>query len=263
MNIKTILPSLSMFWALALPLILGLGAAKSHANDKVLNLELATDHIDVTTGFEGAHVEIFGHRRDKYTDVAVVIRGPSKDMVIWKKKRVLGAWVNRNSKEFKNVPLFYDFAKSDGNIFENKDLMHSSGIGIASLFEKVKEEDSPEDANNELTTAVFRDALIISKKQKGLLPSEGKGVNFINDYFFRTRFFIPAEAPTGKYEIHSLLFKDGRLVERDLDVLTVQQVGMNAFVYTAANSYAVAYGVFSIVLAALCGWFAGALRVKP
>ncbi len=251
--------SLNKLQAIILILIVGVFSGQAHANDKVLNLELATEHIDVTSGFEGAQVEIFGHRRDKYTDVAVIIRGPSKDIVIWKKKKVFGAWVNRHSKEFENIPLYYNYATSEGKIFENKDLMHESGIGVSALFEK----DIDKEPYKEISPIVFKEALLENKQNKGLLPSEGKAINFINEYFFRTRFFIPAEAPTGQYEIHALLFKEGKLVERDLDILTVRQVGMNAFVYTAANSYAVAYGVFSIVLAALCGWFAGALRVKP
>ena len=68
--------------------------------------------------------------------------------------------------------------------------------------------------------------------------------------------------PTGTYKIRSFLFKEGKLMETDMDTLKVEQVGLNAFVFEAAHKHEALYGAFCVILALVSGWFVGILRVR-
>ncbi len=225
---------------------------------KVLSIELAFDHIDVTSGFSGAQIEVFGHRRDKFTDVAIVVKGPEKNIIVWKKAQILGAWINRYGIRYRRVPLYYGYAHTGGEVFENQETMGEIGLGIDGLMK------GKADLKNPATkTDAYQAALVNSMRAKKVYPEEPQQLNFINDYFFRTRFLLPASAPTGTYKIQSYLFKDGKLIESDTDTMKVEQVGLNAFVHESAQDHAVLYGIVSILLALASGWFVGILRVRP
>ena len=49
--------------------------------------QLSSDYIDVSAGFGGATIELFGDRSDADTEVAVVVEGPRREITIWKKAR--------------------------------------------------------------------------------------------------------------------------------------------------------------------------------
>lgn len=225
---------------------------------KSLSVELAADHIDITTGFSGAKVEVFGHRKDMFTEVAITIRGPEKTATIWQKAKFLGAWINRYSVSFKNVPLYYNYALDQGQLSRSASLLDKNGIGVEALFLKNLTDMSSTIANAE----IFKEALITDKKKKGLYPTKAQPIKFMNEYFFRAEFNIPPDAPTGEYKITSMLFKDGKLLETDVDLLRVEQVGLNAFVFKAAHKQGLLYGVISVLLALLSGWFVGVLRIR-
>lgn len=232
-------------------------ASAASAQNKVLSIELAFDHIDVTSGFSGAQIEVFGHRRDKFTDVAIVVTGPEKNVTVWRKAQFLGAWINRYAVRFKNMPLYYGYAVGDGEIFKDSELMKTSGIGLEALMVgKADTKNATDKIGN------HKESLLASMKAKNVYPEEPLKINFINDYFFRTRFLLPASAPTGTYKIRSFLFKDGKLAETDIDTLKVEQVGLNAYIFQAAHKHEWLYGAFCVVLALVSGWFVGILRVR-
>lgn len=60
----------------------------------LLNLDLAGNHVDITTGFIGGSIVIFGTRKRDADDLIVIMEGPRHDVVVRQKKNVFGAWVN-------------------------------------------------------------------------------------------------------------------------------------------------------------------------
>ena len=87
-----------LFWA---------GTARAEA----LVADLTNHLIAITTGFTGASVVLFG-AIDGPGDVAVVVRGPDRDVTVRRKSRFAGIWVNSEEVIFGNVPSFYFVAAS-------------------------------------------------------------------------------------------------------------------------------------------------------
>lgn len=233
-------------------------AADAKTGDLVIGV--ANNHIDVTVGFSGSSIEVFGDRRDKETDVAIVMEGPRKNVTIWQKDRIIGTWVNRYYTKFKNIPIYYNYAISaQGFSSSLRGAMQENGIGHEALFYKTETEKSRKQKDEK----VFQDALLRKNEALGVFFQQPATIKFMNDHFFRVRFYLPPSAPTGEYKIHSFLIKDGKVIGRAMESLTVEQVGLNAFIYKAAHEYSFIYALVCISLALFFGWLAGAIRVKP
>ncbi|TKD18220.1 MAG: TIGR02186 family protein, partial [Mesorhizobium sp.] len=93
------------------------GKAQTPTTENI-QIGLSTDHVSITAGFSGADLTIFGSlenadplvaRQGRY-DIIVVLEGPARPVVVRRKDRVLGIWVNLESETFENVPVSYSVA---------------------------------------------------------------------------------------------------------------------------------------------------------
>lgn len=251
MRVLTLLTA--MFLTVTLPL-----AAWAKEGDLVIGV--ANSHVDITVGFSGSFIEVFGDRRDLDTDIAIVIEGPRKNVTIWKKDRVVGTWVNRYYTTFKDMPIYYNYAISAQSFSSALlDAMLENGIGHEALFHSIETDKSRKlkDVN------IYQEALLRKSRKLGVFFSQPATIEFLNDNFFRVRFELPPSAPTGEYKIHSYLIKDGKVIGQDVVLLSVEQVGLNAFIYKSAREYGLIYAFACISLALFFGWLAGAIRVRP
>ena len=232
----------------------------SQASPDDMAIGIASDHIDITVGFTGSSIELFGDRRDVRSDIAIVVEGPEKNVTIWKKDRVMGTWMNRYNAKFKDMPVYYHYAISAETIDEKlKQVMQERAIGHEALFAKVNGKKAKKKKNIE----VFQKALVEKSSVLGTYFEQPAKIKFFNDYFFRVSFPIPPSAPTGNYKIRSYLIKDGEVLEDTMNLLKVEQVGLNAFIYKSAHNYSFIYAVICIGIALFSGWLVSVLRVKP
>lgn len=227
----------------------------AYAQDSALTVDLAEDHVDITTGFDGAQLSLFGVKKNG-GQVAVVIKGPNKDALVRKKRSVGGIWMNRSSLRFKDVPQFYDFALSDAedNILSDE-LRREAGIGFSSLkFDAVKNKFKADEQKD------FQRALVRNKQTAGLFPLEAKNIIFLSDTFFKTEFYVPPNVPTGQYVIETFLINNNRIVDKRTTNVKVAQVGFSSAIYRFANMYSLAYAMGIVLLAVLAGWLSNAVR---
>ena len=228
-----------------------------HAEIEALTVDLAENHVDITTGFHGSNMVLFGTKQSRGGDVAVVVRGPKKNMSVRKKNSVLGAWMNTEFLLFKDVPGFYDFAVSD-DIGERikPNVLKKSGVGFFALVFM------PENKSgySEKEVQVFQNALIRNKQKERLFPEQPKRIRMLNDHFFRTEFYLPANVPKGEYEIETLVFQDGEVRERSITSMNVEQVGLSASIFRFSKTNGFIYGMICVFLAVLAGWGVNIIR---
>ena len=84
-------------------------AAAAPVRSQPLVADLSKHLVAITTGFTGSDVLVFGALESK-GDVVVVVQGPPADVVVRRKGRVSGIWVNRDSLTFAGAPAFYAIA---------------------------------------------------------------------------------------------------------------------------------------------------------
>lgn len=229
-------------------LFLSAAIGPSHAQmHQGIAVDLAEDHVDITTGFAGGRMTLFGVRNEP-GDIAIVVRGPEADLVVRRKAQVLGIWMNRMSIAFQNSPVYYDYALSraereiaPGEVLERHE------IGLTNMeFRYTGREDAD-------TVLRFREALIRDRQQQGHYPLEPKPVIFRDANFFRADFFVPPDVPTGIYTIYSYLFRDGQLISENRTNLRIAQVGFNARLFDFAHDNSLLYGLVAVLFAIVAG----------
>ncbi|MCC7305810.1 MAG: TIGR02186 family protein [Alphaproteobacteria bacterium] len=228
-------------------------AGPAAAKDMIA-VDLAQDRVDITAGFNGARLALFGVKPER-GEVAVVIQGPRHDMTVRRKESAFGAWINRSWVDFRDVPVFYDYALSaSSRRLASRDILLENGIGIDSLrFETRGARDKKEQQE-------FRDALIRNQQARGLFPVEAKDIEKISGTFFRANFYIPANVHVGTYKVHTFYFADGVLQDSKTSTLRVAHVGSSARIFTFAYRHGFTYSLLCIALALFAGWFSNRVR---
>jgi uncharacterized protein (TIGR02186 family) len=228
-------------------------AGRTHAQniltlDKPLSIDLADRSVDITMGFNGANIALFGTR--KYEgDIAVVIRGPDLPATVRRKSQIFGMWMNTRAVTFRNVPIYYDVALSKPEAeFSDKQVLINNKIGINYLDFR------PDRRVAQETVEVFKEALIRNRQKEGYLMLEPKRVEFINNEFFRVDFHVPPNVPTGDYVVKTFLIKDDKVLEHRETRMRVAQVGFNAKIYYHAVTNGFMYGLFAVLMALSIGY---------
>ena len=99
--------NLARFFACVAFLALSLSARAEE-----LVVTVAPSQIAVSSSYSGGTVVLFGAVAQSNAvlprtyDVAVVVTGPRQNVVTRRKGRIVGVWVNQESRTFYNVPSF-------------------------------------------------------------------------------------------------------------------------------------------------------------
>jgi uncharacterized protein (TIGR02186 family) len=226
-------------------------AAPSRAQPLVADL---SEHlIAITAGFSGTDVLLFGATEGE-GDVIVILRGPDHPVVVRRKARVAGVWINTERVIFNGAPAFYRVASSRPlNEITNPSLRTRHQIGIENLRLV------PERNISRERLAEFRAGLLRNKESEGLYSTEHGKVSFLGPRLFRTRIYLPANVPPGSYTVEVLLVRNRQVIAAQTTPMFVSKTGIGADVYDFAHRYAAVYGLLAVVMAATAGWAAGAV----
>ena len=216
----------------------------------LVTADLSSHLIAITTGFTGASVVLFG-ATDSRTDVVAVVRGPERDVTVWRKGKVAGIWANTESVTFANLPSFYAVAAT-------RPLAEMLSPAASALYRI-----GTDNIRFEPTTPVeperarlFADALIDVRKRAGVFSPSPEKISFLGDRLFRTTLYFPANIPTGTYLVEVFLVRDRDVVGGQTTPLVVSKVGVDAAVFDFAHSNALAYGAIAVTMAVVAGWIA-------
>jgi uncharacterized protein (TIGR02186 family) len=238
----------------------GLGLAASRPAPAEFVYDLSSRLIAITTAFVGTQVLLYGASPAGGGEIAVVVRGPARDVTVRRKSRVGPVWINTTSRVFRDVPSFYAVAAS-------APLDELGGPGTLARHElgahrlRLTAEDGAGTGEAEL--AAFRAALIRNQQRNGLFSTEPGTVSFLGETLFRTRIVFPANVPPGDYQVEVLQFADGEVVGAQSSKLEIAKMGLEADLYEFAIHWPALYGLTSIVLALAAGWIANAVFQRP
>lgn len=235
-----------------------LPAAAQNPPTEGIQIGLSTDNVSITAGFSGADLTIFGSlenpdpliaRQGRY-DVIVVLEGPGRPVVVRRKDRVLGVWINLESESFDNVPVSYSVATTRPlqDITEPTSYKQLS-LGASNLYMQ------PTDAGGDPTTIQeFTAALRERKKATGLYSENVGGVQFLSQNLFRATVRLAPNVPVGTHKARAFLFRSGLFIKESSAQLEIRKSGFEQSIFRVAHNNSFLYGVFSICLAMVTGW---------
>ncbi|MEZ5831221.1 MAG: TIGR02186 family protein [Dongiaceae bacterium] len=212
------------------------------------------DHlVEITTDFAGQDILVFG-AIDAPGDVILVMRGPSSRLLVHRKDRIAGVWVNADSIEFDGVPSLYGVASSRP-LYEilTPDVLDRYQLGVGRVHFDAVDNSIP-------GVGPFRTALVQQKRKQGLYADRVGRVTFVGTTLFRANLHLPSNVPTGTFLIDVYLVRDGKIVDAQNMPLVVSKVGFGADIYKYANARSItqrfAYGVTAVLVSLLTGWLA-------
>ena len=237
------------------PLLALLLAPAAAAQGTPLVADISDRGIEVSTGFTGADLLVFGATEAPIgpggDEILVVVRGPTRPVVVRRKVPVLGVvWVNGPSARFAGVPGFYAIAgtRPAWQILPEGD-RQENGLGLDALPLVSTGARSPQ----------FRAALLELEKESGLWLEDAATVEIGANRLFNVRVPLPAAVPTGDYRVEVLLVRSRRIHARQELRFRVERVGVADRIASVAQDQPLVYGATCVLLAALAGWFGSVL----
>ncbi len=223
------------------------------ARHDVLVADLSEHFIKITTSFSGARVLLFG-AVESDGEIVVVVRGPADDVMVRRKEKVAGLiWVNGRNVEFATVPGFYKVLSGrplEEWLTPNFRRKHELGPDYLDI--------RPVSAKNAAEGEQFRRALIRNMRRARRFGEEANSVQIVSGKLFRADLILPANVPTGYYNVDVLLIENGKLRSVQSTPLLVKKTGMEEQVYTMAYEHPALYGIAAIIIAVLAGLLANA-----
>ncbi len=222
---------------------------------------LSQNLVAITTNFSGSEILIYGavRREEPIPDTAplevvVTVQGPSGPLVVRRKERRFGIWMNTDSVSISRAPSFYAIASSaplEVALSETENLRHQITIprAIRAVGIAAEAEDSP----------LFLDALIRLRREQGDYSQAESSVKLLESTLFRADIALPANLTEGDYKVRLFITRDGAVVDSHEEIIKVNKDGLERWIHNLAHQQPLIYGLLSLVLAIAAGWGASAI----
>lgn len=223
-------------------------------------LGLSQNRVAITANFDGSEILVFGavKREEAIPDgppleVIVTASGPKEPLVVRRKEKRFGIWVNADSVTVDAAPSFYAVATSgpfNEIISAVEDLRHE--ISIREAIRSVGADMNIKDAQD------FAEAVARIRENNGLYSLREDTVDVAEQTLFRTSIDMPANLTEGDYSTRVFLLRDKQVVSVFETTIDVRKVGLERFLFNLSRQQPLVYGLLSIALAIAAGWGAAA-----
>jgi len=236
----------------------GRGNAETPEAEESVVAALSQTRVAITTDFSGSEIFIYGAIKrfarppeGAPLDIVITITGPSEPVMVRKKERRLGIWVNGPGVQVDAAPSFYAVS-STGPFREvmswTDDLRYHVGIDqIVRLIGNPQDTAYPEE---------YRRAVIRLRRDQGLYFERPGGVTVTDETLFQTRVALPANLVEGDYRARVFLVRERTVVDVFEKAIAVRKVGLERWVHVMATEHSALYGILSIAVALAAGWIA-------
>jgi uncharacterized protein (TIGR02186 family) len=233
----------------------------SGARDPILVPEVSQHEVQVRQGFRGTELLLFGAiltpdgtRAGQDYDIVVVLKGPTRSIILREKQRIAGIWVNAESTEFRSAPTFFAVASSKpiGRIVDDKTAaIYELGLPWLQL--------SPIGAYNPKEQARFSAGLVDLMQREQLYKDDSKGVKISEQVLYQARIKLPSSVQTGTYTAETFAITKGRVVASAIARVEVKKLGFERAVAQFAEYNGFFYGLLTVALSVAMGFMAGRL----
>ncbi|MEO0656166.1 MAG: TIGR02186 family protein [Pseudomonadota bacterium] len=223
-------------------------------------LGLSQKEVAITTQFDGSEILIFGAVKREVPvpegpplEVVITVAGPSEPVLVRRKERRFGIWVNTDAVEVDRAPSYYAVATS-GLLREVlshvEDLRHK--ISVPRAIRSVGAPMTIQDATQ------FTNALIRIRSEVGHYQLLEDHVAVDDQTLFRTSIELPAALTEGDYATRIFLTRGGKVISAYSTTIDVRKVGLERWLFSLSREQPLVYGLMSLAIAIAAGWLASA-----
>ncbi len=231
------------------------------ARDPILVPEVSQHEIQVQQGFTGTELLLFGAiltpegaRAGKDYDIVVVLKGPTRSIILREKQRFAGIWINADSAEFRSAPTFFAIASSRPikQIVDDKTAaIYELGLGWLQL--------SPIGAFEPKEQARFASGLVDLMNRGALYKEDQRGVQLSEQVLYQARIALPSTVQTGTYTAETFAVTKGRVVASAISRVEVRKLGFERLIALFAQQNSFLYGLLAVAISVSMGFIAGRL----
>jgi uncharacterized protein (TIGR02186 family) len=231
------------------------------ARDPILVPEVSQHEVQVRQGFTGTELLLFGAiltpegtRAGQDYDIVVVLKGPTRSIVLREKQRLAGIWVNADSAEFRSAPTFFALASSRPikRIVDDKTAaIYELGLDWLQL--------SPIGAFEPREQKRFAAGLVDLMRRGGLYKEDTKAVQVSEQVLYQARISLPSNVQTGTYTAETFAITKGQVVASAISRVEVKKLGFERLVAQFADRNGFLYGLLAVGLSVAMGFMAGRL----
>jgi len=264
---------IALCFCMCAPLRVGLaheGPYNPDLQKEAVQADVSTRAVSITSNFTGTEIIVFGAIENAYKpidvtkpksadeiyDIVVIVEGVGSPIMVRRKSRSGGLWLNTDAVKFDSIPSYYAITSTrhldditEGHILDQ----HAIGFEHISMLPATPDGGQPIDrAERE----AFKDAVVRLKLKQGLYVQNTFGIAFVGPSLFRTSINLPANVPVGPLTTRVYLFRDGILIDKFESKVRLSREGVGRLIYNFATGYPMLYGIFTVLVAAGAGWAA-------
>ena len=239
-----------------LPALLSFGARA----DEELVSGVSQDTIQITSNYTGSDIVVFGAVEGQKSvvgrDVVVVVKGPDTNIVVRRRDRVAGVWINHDAASLNGMPAYYFLASSRPlAAIAPQPVFARYGIGVANL--------EPDSVHSHHDYEPFRQAALRHLTRDKLYAQSEGGVEFLSSTLFRAHVPVPASVTRGQYNVEVYLLRNGDVESAQSTPLFIDQTGLERQLYDFAYDAPLTYGLAAVAMALFMGWLSSVLFRRP
>jgi uncharacterized protein (TIGR02186 family) len=231
------------------------------ARDPILVPEVSQHEVQVRQGFTGTELLLFGAimtpegtRAGQDYDIVVVLKGPTRSIILREKQWIAGIWVNADSAEFRSAPTFFALASSrpiEKVVDDKTAAIYELGLGWLQL--------SPIGAFEPKEQQRFASGLVDLMRRDGLYKEDTKAVSVSEQVLYQARITLPSNVQTGTYTAETFAITRGEVVASAIARVEVRKVGFERAVAQFSDRQSFFYGLLAVALSVAMGFIAGRL----
>lgn len=240
-------------WA-GLMALAGAAAAQEVQAPRVV-AALNQNRIAITADFDGAELFVYGAidraapaAADDGLGVVVRIAGPSTPVVVRRKERAFGIWINQGAETIDAAPSFYAIAATGA--FEDT-LSHTEDLRFRVSLEHALRLVGARSAGEE--RLAYLDAVVRLKAAQGLYAVQPGGVALVDDTLFSATFQLPANLVEGVYHATVLLTRNREVIDAYEAEIDVAKAGLERWLFELARDRPALYGALALAVALAAG----------
>ena len=215
--------------------------------------------MQLRQGFTGTELLLFGAildpagtRAGRDYDIVVVLKGPTRSIVVREKRKVAGIWVNAESTDFRSAPTYFAVASTRpiSEIVDDKTAaIYELGLNWLQL--------SPIGAIDPKEQQRFAAGLVEMKSRRGLYQQNNHGVTVSEQVLYQARISLPSNVEVGTYTAETFAISKGRVVASATSDVEVRKYGIEGAIARFAQDQSFFYGLLAVSISVLMGWLAG------
>lgn len=217
-----------------------------------LVVALSTETVRIASNFAGEDITLFGViERDGQAvsrvgpyEIAVIVKGPPQSVLVQRRERRLGIWVNSPGERFEAIPSYYGLFTTAGapDIVEEEDPGEDPSLRwLGSYGER----------------AALRRAIAERRRAEGLYVENFDAVERLTPNFFRTEIPLPGVVDDGVYSVNVVLYSDGLPLDVADTSFVIAKVGFEERLFDWSRQSPLVYGLAAVALALVTGYVGG------